>query len=396
MTMQNQIDSMETSDHLAHLLAGSVLGQEFSEEDRRRLEGWLAESEEHRALFRRVKSLEMVRDIIHLNKEGYGGKMAARFRQERRKQERGRLVRRWIGWCGGAAALVALAVGIGRTLSVDSVVPSVSVAEQVIVPGEARAVLTLAGGQRVDVSCTEATEEGDIFVDVAGKRVAPTAVKAADTVWHTLTVPAGGEFQYTLSDGTQVWLNSDSELRFPATFSENERRVALRGEAFFDVKKDTCRQFVVALPEGDITVYGTRFVVASYQGSALSAVLVQGSIGFTTPAGRQVRLHPSDRMVYESGSGDIRVEQVDTVLYTSWLKKMFVFRNQPLGEIMTTLSRWYDFDIIFADGELRDIRLSGRLNRYQDVGILLRSYEETAGITFKIDGRNIVISKKRR
>mgnify|MGYP002471741417 CR=1 FL=1 len=101
MTMQNQIDSMETSDHLAHLLAGSVLGQEFSEEDRRRLEGWLAESEEHRALFRRVKSLEMVRDIIHLNKEGYGGKMAARFRQERRKQERGRLVRRWIGWCGG-------------------------------------------------------------------------------------------------------------------------------------------------------------------------------------------------------------------------------------------------------------------------------------------------------
>ncbi len=87
---------------------------------------------------------------------------------------------------------------------------------------------------------------------------------------------------------------------------------------------------------------------------------------------------------------------MDTVLYTSWLKKMFVFRNQPLGEIMTTLSRWYDFDIIFADGELRDIRLSGRLNRYQDVGILLRSYEETAGITFKIDGRNIVISKKRR
>lgn len=395
--MQNRIDSTETSERLAHLLAGSVLEQEFSEEDRRLLEEWLSVSEEHRALFRRVKNLEMVRDIIRLEKEGYGRKMAYRFLQARRKQERRRAVRRWLGWCGGAAALVVLAVGFGRWGMEDSVPPVVPVAAvQEIVPGEVKAVLTLADGKRVDVSRTETTETGDVFVDVAGNRVKPADDRMTDTVWHTLTVPAGGEFQYTLSDGTQVWLNSASELRFPAVFSSGERRVYLRGEAFFDVTKDVDRQFVVSLPEGDITVYGTRFVVTSYREAALSAVLVRGSIGFTTPAGKQVRLQPAERVVYESRSGDIRVEQVDTTLYTSWLKKMFVFRGQPLSEIMATLSRWYDFDITFIDPELRDIRLSGRLNRYQDVRILLHTYEETAGITFHIDGRNIAVSKKRR
>ena len=377
---------------LGELIAGKILGQELPEEDNRWLEQWLAASDEHQALFQRIQSLEGTKEIIQLESTHYGEEMARRFMQAKARPVRRPLYRRLKWWYGGAAAIVLLAIAVWSALpgGTDRQEPQTARTKQEIVPGETKAVLTLAGGQQVEVCRAEATRTGNVFVDTKGQYVTP----AADTTWHTLTIPAGGEFRYTLADGTEVWLNSASELRFPATFTDKERRIRLRGEAFFDVKKDTCRPFIVALPEGDITVYGTRFVVASYQNTPLSAVLVQGSISFRAADGQNVRLRPEERLTYETGSGEMRVEKVDVTLYTAWIDKMFIFRGQPLGEIMTTLARWYDLDITFTDRQLRDIRLSGRLNRYQDVRILLHTFEETAGIRFGISGRNIVVSDK--
>ena len=197
-----------------------------------------------------------------------------------------------------------------------------------------------------------------------------------------------------LSDGTKVWLNSDSELRFPTSFAGDERRVYLKGEAFFDVVKDSGKQFVVALPEGDIKVYGTRFCITDYGNKPMSAVLTRGSIGFTTTGGEEVRLKPADRLTYEAAEGVLKVEQVDTTLYMSWINKMFVFKGQPLGEIMETLSRWYDLDCVFASEDLKQVRLSGRLNRYQNIQVLLKTYEGIAGLRFEIEGRQVFISRK--
>ena len=102
-------------------------------------------------------------------------------------------------------------------------------------------------------------------------------------------------------------------------------------------------------------------------------------------------LKPSDRLeVTERG---MRIEQVDTTLYMSWINQMFVFDGQPLEEIMKTLSRWYDMEFTFQSEDLKHIRFSGRLNRYQDIRVLLRTYEQTAGIRFDIQGRNIIISR---
>lgn len=377
---------------LGELIAGKILGQELPEEDNHLLEQWLAASDEHQALFQRIQSLEETKEIIQLESAHYGEEMARRFMQAKARPAGRPLYRRLKWWYGGAAAIVLLAIAVWSALpgGTDRQEPQIARTKQEIVPGGTKAVLTLADGQQVEVCRAEATRTGHVFVDTKGRYVTP----AADTTWQTLTVPAGGEFRYTLADGTEVWLNSASKLRFPATFTDKERRIRLRGEAFFDVKKDTCRPFIVALPEGNITVYGTRFVVASYQNTPLSAVLVQGSIGFRAADGQNVRLKPEERLTYETGSGEMRVEKVDVTLYTAWIDKMFIFRGQPLGEIMTTLARWYDLDITFTDRQLRDIRLSGRLNRYQDVRILLQTFEETAGIRFSIDGRNIVVSDK--
>ena len=168
----------------------------------------------------------------------------------------------------------------------------------------------------------------------------------------------------------------------------------LKGEAFFDVVKNKEQPFVVSLSRGNITVFGTRFNVTDYEESRLSTVLVEGSIGFETQGGQSIKLKPSERLVYDEANGTFSVEQVDPALYTAWIDKMFIFNGQPLSEIMDTLSRWYDFDITFETEDIKNIRLSGRLNRYQDIRVLLNTYEEVANIKFKIEGKSITISRK--
>ena len=190
-----------------------------------------------------------------------------------------------------------------------------------------------------------------------------------------------------------MWLNSQTELRFPKKFGKNERKVYLKGEAFFDVTKDAKHPFIVSTEQGNITVYGTRFNVNNYAETPLSAVLVEGSIGFTTPQGKEVKIKPSEKLTYEQDKDQISVSTVDTSLYTAWVEHRFIFNGQPLEEIMTTLSRWYNFSVTFASDDIRRIRLSGQLYRHEDIRILLDSYEQTTGLKFQIENRNILITK---
>lgn len=392
------MDHQEIQDRLSSLISRKLLSGELPEEDEQLLDEWLQESESHRKLFERIGSLKAVRETMRLEAAGYGEAAAAEFRK-RRLAERHRLIRlhgrRWIG---RAAAMVVAAMSIWWLAQTsEPLQKEIMSPEQQILPGQGKAVLTLGGGQRLAIRQTESGEgEEYVFTDAAGHRILPEQLATGTTAeeWHTLTVPAGGEFVYTLNDGTKVWLNSASELRFPAVFSEKERKIYLKGEAFFNVVHDSQRSFVVGLQGGEITVYGTRFCITQYENSPLSAVLTHGSIGFTTASGKTSRLTPADRLVYEAERDRLRVEKVDTTLYTAWVHKMFIFKGQPLEEIMTTLSRWYDMNVTFLSEDVKNIRLSGRLNRYQDVRILLETYEETAGIRFCIEGRNIVISKK--
>lgn len=381
---------MEKTKDIQSLIAAAVLGRELAPEDRQRLEEWLAASEANRELFERIKSMRTTREIMRLQAGRYGERMAERFAVSLRgRRSRFHSYLRWAG--GVAAAAVVLAWGVRQLRSGEEpMAVEPAVVAQEIAPGSGKAVLTLANGRQIDILKTEEESDSRVLVDTKGRRVEPE--QTAEETWQTLSVPAGGEFFYRLSDSTSVWLNSASELRFPTNFCGAERHVYLKGEAFFDVTHDDSQPFVVGVPAGDITVYGTRFAVSDYREEPLSAVLVEGSIGFTANDGKSVRLAPAERLVYEDDR--LRVEQVDTTLYTAWVHRLFIFKDQPLGEIMTTLSRWYDFDVTFVDRELRDICLSGRLRRYDDVRILLYSYEESAGIRFNIQGRNIIVSRK--
>ena len=382
--------------HMIHLMARKALGLTLSEQEESELTAWLEASDENQRIFEQVKTFQDADKMLRLERDGYARQMAKRVMRQLAVSGQRRVRHDWWKWMGGVAAAVAIIV--------CAVVWSLPEAEELpfarqegqIVPGKVEAVLTFANGEKLHITDTTSEEvwkERLLVVDSACEGKA-FAEEGQAVTYNVLAVPAGGEFFYVLPDSTRVWINSDSELRFPTNFVDGVRRVELRGEAFFDVAHDRRSPFVVTLSGGDITVYGTRFNVTDYKETGLSAVLVEGSIGFRSLHGDTVRLIPSERMVYGGDETGISVEKVDTELYTAWIDHRFVFRGQTLEEIMSTLARWYDFDIVFADEEARTIRLSGRLNRYDDIRVLLRTYEEVAGVHFGIRGREIVVSLK--
>lgn len=292
-----------------------------------------------------------------------------------------------------AVAVVAVAGAVWYDLS-DTTPREVSCT---ISPGGKRAVLTYADGRTLNLT------QPELEIDAAGNPVidatpgapdAPVPASGGGTPYNTLTIPRGGEFFVTLPDKTRVWLNSETELRFPSVFDGGERRVDLTGEAFFEVAHDPQRAFIVGLGHGDITVYGTQFNVSRYDNSPLSAVLVEGSIGFRLAGGDELVLRPSQMLEYDPATGDTTTRTVDTRVYTSWIDNLFIFDRQTLGDIMARLGRWYDVEIVFHDQGLRDKVLSGQLQRSEELDVLLRIYEHSTDIRFAIDGRTVNIYRK--
>lgn len=376
---------MKTTTDISKLIARKILGDTLAPEEEAALQAWLSD-ERNAATYEEVKRLDLVSAMLRLEREDYGERMVARFRRTQQRRMLRLFLRRASVWTGVAAVVALLFLAVPRSarrLAGDSTQQTA----MTIVPGEAKAILTLADGQQIDVT------GGDHRV--VDRLLDSVSTALADTVavrYNTLSIPRGGEFRYELADGTRVWLNAESELRFPETFGGGERRVYVKGEVFFDVAHDEAHPFVVSTGRGDVRVLGTRFNLTDYAGTPLAATLVEGRIRFHTPDGRDYDVRPSQQLTFDEAGGTVDVQTVDVSVYTAWVDHQFVFRNQSLEDILTTLSRWYDFHPVFADDSLRGIRLSGRLYRGDDIRVLLDSYERAAGIRFVIRGENILVT----
>ena len=376
---------MKTTTDISKLIARKILDDTLAPEEEAALQAWLSDGR-NAATYEEVKRLDLVSAMLRLEREDYGERMVARFRRTQQRRMLRLFLRRASVWAGVAAVVALLFLAVPRSarrLAGDSTQQTA----MTIVPGEAKAILTLADGQQIDVT------DGDHRV--VDRLLDSVSMALADTVavrYNTLSIPRGGEFRYELADGTRVWLNAESELRFPETFGGGERRVYVKGEVFFDVAHDEAHPFVVSTGRGDVRVLGTRFNLTDYAGTPLAATLVEGRIRFHTPDGRDYDVRPSQQLTFDEAGGTVDVQTVDVSVYTAWVDHQFVFRNQSLEDILTTLSRWYDFHPVFADDSLRDIRLSGRLYRGDDIRVLLDSYERAAGIRFVIRGENILVT----
>ena len=214
-------------------------------------------------------------------------------------------------------------------------------------------------------------------------------------VYDVLRVPRGNEFYIKLSDGSEVWLNSDSELRFPVKFVGNERKLYLKGEAYFKVTKDLLRPFRVMVEEMLVEVLGTSFNVNGYRDErALVTTLVEGSVKVKdTVSGFECRLCPGQQVELSDGRGVVREVLMDGVI--AWKEGRFLFREMPLEEIAKQLERWFDVEFVFQDKVLREHRFTGVVKRYNGVEEICALIGETTKMEFEIHGNKVVVSSKR-
>jgi ferric-dicitrate binding protein FerR (iron transport regulator) len=276
------------------------------------------------------------------------------------------------------------------------------VARPAIVPGTARAELRLASGEVVSLEAhgvddrwqgegillENDTSSGRLRYSVTGDD-APAAPRH-----NTLHVPKGGEYQLELPDGTLVWLNSISSIRFPERFAAASREVYLQGEAYFTVARDDRRPFRVHAGEQVITVTGTSFNVSAYDDDAIWRVtLVEGSIR-ARDGGREVVLEPSEQYVLDRRTGARSVEVVNSALYTSWVEGRFYFRAFTFDELVKKLERWYDFRMIYTDETIKNRRFTGFVNKHESIERMLTLLEMTTNIQFHVVDKTITVTTK--
>jgi ferric-dicitrate binding protein FerR (iron transport regulator) len=202
--------------------------------------------------------------------------------------------------------------------------------------------------------------------------VAPVAV-----TYNTISTSTGMEFPVTLSDGTRVYLNAETHLRFPTHFTGGTREIELAGEAFFEVASDSTRPFIVHAGGVATRVLGTSFNLRAYPGErTVAATLVEGKL-LLARGKRQWPLAPGTQARYDKAGGRCEVRAVDPDLYTSWRSGRFIFRNERLEDVLGYLARWYGFEYEFADDDARDVLIGAHLNRYSDMDPIIRIIEET-------------------
>ncbi|MDX8340292.1 FecR domain-containing protein [Draconibacterium sp. IB214405] len=272
-------------------------------------------------------------------------------------------------------------------------------------PGRTTAELILPDGEVINLEAIKNTVVEDDNIKISNNEgillYEPQKIVPLDTVKNILRVPRGGEYQLVLEDSTVVWLNSESQLTYPRIFSADQRKVELIGEAYFDVKRDERRPFVVVSKSQQVTVLGTEFDISAYeQDDRIFTTLVEGKVKVEIEEGDgQVHtefLEPNEQVVYDINSNDMKRDQVDPYEYSSWKDGRFVFNNEPLSSLMSKISRWYDIDYRFEEEGVGEIRFTGDLKRYSNLADFLKilEVEKSLKVVLEEEEQTLVISQQ--
>jgi transmembrane sensor len=300
------------------------------------------------------------------------------------------------------AAVLVLALSVYLVTHIYKQENLQPLAESHIEPGKARAELVLGDGKVVDLEQDTIARISQTGVEIANKKgvleynLNEVHEEIPDT--NLLRIPRGGEYQLVLPDGTKVWLNSDTQLKYPVRFTGNERRVELSGEAYFEVSHNPEHPFVVMSDHQKISVLGTHFNVSSYSDNENAiTTLVEGKVKVdfdVEKAHHEQFLNPDQQLVINRKTNTTYVKEVDTYLYTSWKDGRFVFRNESLEEFMKIIARWYNIDVLFVDEDTKELRFTGDLPRYENLKDVLKIMESEMSVSIKVESNNLIYISK--
>ncbi len=307
-------------------------------------------------------------------------------------------------WIASTAAAILIAMSTALYVyhtSTQKVAETTTQFASDIQPGGNKAVLTLADGSRIVLDSIGEGEviqyHGTKFIKTAdGQLICESlnnpkeSLKSLYHAFNTIETPMGGQYQVILSDGTKVWLNAASSIKYPVAFSGNERRVELTGEAYFEVAKNKSMPFKVIVDRQEIVVLGTHFNVNAYRDEAsIKTTLIEGSVqvGLRNTSTTHV-LKPGQQSEL---SGDIfKIHKVDVEEAIDWKNGYFIFNNMEVRTAMRKIAKWYDIEIAYQ-GNFDEIYFGGSVSRSNPLLKTLEILEATGNMHFKVEGRRITI-----
>ena len=385
------------SDRIVRLLQLYLLG-DITEEERQELEDWCEEAPRNRKLFEQICQEDLFSKERYVYEKINDTKAFSVFEKRVRK-----VSSRSIGnWWKYAAVLLfpILVVGSWKLMHETEQVSIVASSVAPIQPGCSQAVLVLDDGRKVFLKEEEEgviSEDKEITVTGEKDRLVYTSSegKNVDEIrFNELEVPRGGEYKVRLADGTLVYLNSATRMKYPVKFDEKERKVYLSGEAYFEVAKDPERPFFVEMEGVEVRVYGTSFNVNTHQEGNIQTVLVKGSIGVKVlSSGMESVIRPGQMAEFKQGNTKVDVKDVNVAVYTDWKDGIFRFENQRLEDILAVLSNWYDMNVFYQTVSVKELHFSGYMELYKDVSVILEAITLSTGVTFSIQGKTIIVSK---
>jgi ferric-dicitrate binding protein FerR (iron transport regulator) len=299
-----------------------------------------------------------------------------------------------------AALVLLLAVAAGIYLAREEA-PAPGEGTPPFQSGTTGALLTLGDGREVSIgkeTVLRVTEPDGttIVVDSGGMDYLHPAAGTAGTLYNIVRTPTGMEFPVTLPDGTRVYLNAETRLRFPTRFAGESREVELEGEALFTVAPDDARPFTVRAREVEVRVTGTTFNLRAYENEAtIAATLVEGRV-ILSRDDRQWPLAPGEQALLAPATGRCEIRAVDVDLYTAWQSGKFVFRNERLEDILSYLSRWYGFAYRFDDERAREVEIGTSLDRYSNMQPIIDILRASRLVEVEHAGDTLVIRSSTR
>lgn len=269
---------------------------------------------------------------------------------------------------------------------------------ETIESGKSKATLTLDNGKEIDLLEDQNLNLESDGTKIIGVRNSITYLQKksnqAKLKYNTLKTPRGGEFFLILSDSTKVWLNAESQIKYPLVFSSDIRTVEFTGEAFFEVTPNPDKPFQVISGDRSIEVLGTSFNVNSYEDDAeIVTTLIEGKVNVNKRFGNKesIMLAPNEQSKLNRETGEMKNTTVDPNQFIAWKSGKFYFRQQKLKDITKVLSRWYDIEIFFLDSKTENKKFTGRFKRYENFDHIRSIIESTEEVTFIRKGKTIII-----
>ncbi|WP_163518213.1 FecR family protein [Gelidibacter japonicus] len=349
---------------------------------------WYHESAVHRSYFNRLKD-NYSQELDNIDVEKAWQKLSQKISKRKKSQAY---------WKFGVAASIALLVALTIMFNRDSLQNSEpTVVHSDISVGTDKATLTLEDGSVVVLEKGKKYETQNASSNGEEIIYNKTTNTRKSLTYNYITVPIGGQYNVVLSDGTQVWLNSDSQLKYPVSFVEGETRQVelVYGEAYFDVSSSIEHAgsgFRVNNKSQIIEVLGTEFNVKAYKDEEhIYTTLVEGEVLFIAGAVEE-KLAPSQQMVLNISNGNMSVMEVNVYNEISWKDGIFSFRRKPLGEIMKVLSRWYDIEVIFENKKLENAGFNGVLGRDQNIEEIIEAIKNFGIIeNYEINNKTVIL-----